>query len=178
MKSIAVFCGANPGNHPAYMQIARETGAFLARQGIRVVYGGASIGMMGAIADGALEQGGEVIGVIPDFMTNREINHKGLTRLVIVSSMNERKLEMARLSDGFIALPGGYGTLDELFEMITLVQIEQASYPIGILNANGFYDYLLAHIQHMEQTGFLRQRKPLFQVSDNLEGLLADMRRV
>ncbi|HQW27679.1 MAG: TIGR00730 family Rossman fold protein [Verrucomicrobiales bacterium] len=143
-SSLCVFCGSQSGTHPAYVASARETGRLLAERGIRLVYGGGSIGMMGAVADACLESGGEVIGVIPAFLMDLELGHPGVTCLEVVPTMLERKLRMAELSDAFITLPGGIGTLDELFEMLTWVRLAVHSKPSGLLNVAGFYDELIA----------------------------------
>lgn len=143
-QSLCVFCGSQPGTRPAYLESARATGRLLAERGIRLVYGGGSVGMMGALADAALEAGGEVIGVIPVFLMERELGHKNVTRLEVVATMLERKKRMAELSDAFLTLPGGIGTLDELFEMLTWIRLAVHSKPSGLLNVAGFYDELIA----------------------------------
>jgi uncharacterized protein (TIGR00730 family) len=176
MKSALVFCGASKGNELVYAQTARELGKLLVKKKIRVVYGGGNVGLMGVIADAALEAGGHVTGVIPFFLREREVCHESLTELVLVDSMHERKLKMAELSDGVIVLPGGYGTLDELFEMLTLAQLGKDQRPIGILNVNGFYDHLLQHIERMHRDLFLKEvHKNLILVSDNPHQLLEKM---
>lgn len=155
MKRIVVFCGSSPGVRPEYAQTAQAFGALLAERGIGVVYGGASVGMMGAVADGALAGGGEVIGVIPRRLLEREIAHAGLTELRTVDSMHERKAMMADLSDAVVALPGGTGTLDELFEMFTWAQLGLHRKPIGLLDIAGYWERLLAFIDHMVDERFL-----------------------
>jgi uncharacterized protein (TIGR00730 family) len=176
MKSILVFCGSNKGTHPIYTKIARQTGALLAERGYRIVYGAGNVGLMGALADAALEKEGYVIGVIPYFLQEKEVCHEGLTELHVVDSMHERKVRMAKLSDGVLVLPGGYGTLDELFEMLTLVQLGKARHPLGLLNVSGYYDHLIAHLYHMQREGFLRdQHRELLLADDNLEDLLKRM---
>lgn len=142
--SLCVFCGSQSGTNPAYLESARATGLALAERGIRLVYGGGSVGMMGAVADACLEAGGEVIGVIPAFLMDLELGHRGVTQLEVVPTMLERKLRMAELSDAFITLPGGIGTLDELFEMLTWVRLAVHTKPSGILNVAGFYDELIS----------------------------------
>ncbi|MEQ1839769.1 MAG: TIGR00730 family Rossman fold protein [Verrucomicrobiales bacterium] len=142
--SLCVFCGSQSGTNPAYLESARATGLALAERGIRLIYGGGSVGMMGAVADACLEAGGEVIGVIPAFLMDLELGHRGVTQLEVVPTMLERKLRMAELSEGFITLPGGIGTLDELFEMLTWVRLAVHTKPSGILNVAGFYDELIS----------------------------------
>lgn len=142
--SLCVFCGSQPGTDPAYLASAHETGRVFAERGIRLVYGGGSVGMMGAVADSCLAAGGEVIGVIPEFLMELELGHRGLTQLEVVPTMLERKLRMAELSEGFVTLPGGIGTLDELFEMLTWVRLAVHSKPSGLLNVAGFYDELIS----------------------------------
>jgi len=142
--SLCVFCGSQSGTNPAYLESARTTGLTLAERGIRLIYGGGSVGMMGAVADACLEAGGEVIGVIPAFLMDLELGHRGVTQLEVVPTMLERKLRMAELSDAFITLPGGIGTLDELFEMLTWVRLAVHTKPSGILNVAGFYDELIS----------------------------------
>lgn len=157
MKRLCVFCGANPGLDPAYRTAAQQLGQMLAQDGIGLVFGGGSVGLMGTVADAALDAGGEVIGVIPQALVDRELAHRRLRDLRIVSSMHERKALMADLSDGFIALPGGVGTLEELFEVWTWRQIGYHDQPIGLLNVGGFYDGLLAFLRHTVSSGFLEQ---------------------
>lgn len=156
MKSITVFCASSPGFSPVYMDLAYLVGKTLAEKGIRLVYGGANVGLMGAVADGALEAGGEVTGVLPDFLRAKEIAHRGLTELIMVETMHERKTKMNELCDGVIALPGGYGTLEELFEMITWAQLGLHQKPIALLNVNGYYDHLVKLLQHMTGEGLLK----------------------
>jgi uncharacterized protein (TIGR00730 family) len=177
MKRIVVFCGSSSGTDAVYEAQAYETGVLLAKSGIGLVYGGARVGLMGAVADGALAHGGEVIGVLPRFLSGKEIGHRGLTDLIIVENMHERKTKMHELSDGVITLPGGFGTMEELFEMVTWGQLGLHAKPVGILNVAGFYDELLRLTQTMVDRGFLKeenQRMLLF--ADTLEELLAKMR--
>lgn len=177
MKSIAVFCASSLGNDPAYAEMAYRLGSTLAENGIRVVYGGAQIGLMGKVADGALNAGGEVIGVLPKFMSSREIAHEQLTELIMVESMQERKLRMHELSDGVITLPGGFGTFEELFEMVTWGQLGLHKKPIGILNFKGYYNHLIAMVQHMANEGLLKQRNAdMLLVHDSVEELLIIMK--
>jgi uncharacterized protein (TIGR00730 family) len=155
MKRIVVFCGSSPGRLPEYTAAAAELGRLLAERGVVVVYGGASIGMMGAVADAALAAGGEVIGVIPKRLLESEIAHAGLTELHVVDTMHERKAMMAELSDAVIVLPGGSGTLDELFEMFTWSQLGLHSKPIGILDVAGYWQPLMAFLDHMVAERFI-----------------------
>ncbi|NRA49047.1 MAG: TIGR00730 family Rossman fold protein [Phaeodactylibacter sp.] len=156
MQSALVFCGANSGNNPIYAETAKATGKMLAEQGVRLVYGAGKVGLMGEVAEGALQAGGEVIGVIPFFLRKAEVCHEGLSHLYVVDSMHERKIKMAQLSDTVIVLPGGYGTLDEVFEMLTLAQLGQGAHPICFLNLNRYFDLLLQQLDQMEQEGFLK----------------------
>ncbi|MDX1501334.1 MAG: TIGR00730 family Rossman fold protein [Thermoanaerobaculia bacterium] len=151
-----VFCGSHDGNDPALIEGARELGAEMARRGIGLVYGGSRLGVMGAVAAGALDGGGEVIGVIPGALARREVAHDGLTELRVVGSMHERKAMMADLSDGFIALPGGMGTLDEFFESLTWAQLGVHPNPCGLLNLGGYWDRLLALLDQLVERGFAR----------------------
>jgi uncharacterized protein (TIGR00730 family) len=176
MKVVSVFCASSPGNDPKYMEEAYELGRFLASKDITLVYGGANVGLMGAVADGAINQGGKVIGVIPDFLKNKEIAHNNLTELHIVDSMHTRKNMMHRLSDGVIALPGGYGTLEELFEILAWAQLGHHSQPIGLLNVNGFYDHLLAFLDKAVTTNLLRRVNYDFLLSsDKIDELYSKM---
>jgi uncharacterized protein (TIGR00730 family) len=156
MKRICVYCGSSTGANPAHREAAVNLGALLAKQGIGLVYGGGNVGLMGVIADAALGAGGEVIGVIPSALMNKELGHLGVTKLHVVGSMHERKQLMADLSDGFIALPGGIGTLEELFETFTWLQLGFHSKPVGLLNRDGFYDYLLVFLRHAAEERFIR----------------------
>ena len=156
MKSLCVYCGSSFGTDPAYEKAARDMGAALAERRITLVYGGGNVGLMGAIADEVLRHGGEVTGVIPQALLDKEVGHLGLTKLHVVANMHERKALMAELSDGFIAMPGGIGTLEELFEVFTWAQLRFHDKPIGILNAAGYYDALLAFVGHMVTQGFVK----------------------
>lgn len=155
MKSVCVYCGANAGATPIYASTATELGRHLADAGLRLVYGGGNTGLMGAVANGVLDAGGEVTGVIPQHLVDWEVAHKGLTTLEVVGSMHERKSRMFDLSDGFIALPGGFGTLEEVFEMLTWRQLNIGQKPIAFLNVNGYYSPLMAMIEHMVAEKFL-----------------------
>jgi uncharacterized protein (TIGR00730 family) len=155
MKRVCVFCGSSIGSRPAYREAAQTMGAALARRNLGLVYGGGKVGLMGAVADAVLAAGGEVIGVIPDFLEAKEVGHRGLTELRVVGSMHERKAMMAALSDGFIALPGGYGTLEEFGEILTWAQLDLHHKPIGLLDVAGYYDPLLRLFDHAVGEGFL-----------------------
>lgn len=154
--NICVFCGSSMGLGSVYADSAKELGKLIAEQGHTLVYGGGNVGLMGIVADAVLENGGKVIGVIPDFLMQREVGHNGLTKLEIVPSMHERKKRMADMSDAFIAMPGGWGTLDETAEILTWKQLELIHQPIGILNTNGFFDALISQMKLMVQEGFLK----------------------
>ena len=156
MRTICVLCGSNPGRRPEYLDVARALAEVLARRRIRVVYGGAAVGMMGVLADAALAAGGEVIGVIPQSLMDAEIAHPGLTELRVTGSMHERKAAMVALSDGFIALPGGLGTLDELAEVATWAQLGLHAKPIGLLDPLGYFDLLLRFLDNAVSERFLR----------------------
>jgi uncharacterized protein (TIGR00730 family) len=153
---ICVFCGSSPGNHPLYGEQAAAFGRLLASRDIGLVYGGAQLGLMGVLANAVLGAGGHVIGVIPQAMVDREIAHRGLPELRVVSSMHERKAQMAELSDAFVALPGGIGTFEELFEVWTWSQLGLHTKPCGVLNVHGFYDGLSGFLDHVLNEGFLR----------------------
>ena len=177
MKSITVFCGASTGTNPQYIEQATAVGKALAEQDITLVYGGADLGLMGAVSNGALNANGRVIGVLPDFLQNREIAHKSLTELIIVDSMHTRKTKMNELSDGVIALPGGFGTIEELFEILTWVQLGLNNKPIGVLNIGGYFDPLITFIQTMVTSGFLRAiDAELLIVRENIDELLIEMK--
>lgn len=158
MKSICVFCGSNPGHRPEYLEVARAAGRSIARRQLTLVYGGGRVGLMGALADAALAAGGRVVGVIPQLLLDREAGHAGLTELHVVTTLSERKSMMAELSDGFLALPGGIGTLDELFEAWTWTQLELHRKPCGLLNQAGYYDALVTFLDYMVAEGFQRPR--------------------
>jgi len=157
MNRIAVYCGSSPGVNPVYIEEAKKLGDIMANKGIELVYGGAQIGLMGAIANQVLTKGGKVYGVIPEFLDKIEITHLGLTELHITKDMPERKLKMFELASGFIALPGGIGTFEELFEIFTWRQLNLHQKPIGILNTNGYYQNLIEQLKHSVQEGFLKQ---------------------
>lgn len=176
MKRIAVYCGSATPADPVYIETARLVGRTLAQKGIGVVYGGGRLGLMGAVADSALEAGGEVIGVIPEALVGSEVAHKGCTELHVVPGMHERKRMFTDLSDGFLTLPGGVGTMDELWEAISWAQLGYHAKPVGLLNAAGFYDQLIAFNAHMISVGFIReQHKGILIADDQLERLLTRM---
>ncbi|GAB4459056.1 MAG: TIGR00730 family Rossman fold protein [Armatimonadaceae bacterium] len=174
LRTICVYCGSNRGENPVYREVATQVGASLAQRGIRIVYGAGHVGLMGVVADAALAAGGEVVGVIPRALADWEVAHTGLTELHLVENMHERKAMMADFSDAFLALPGGFGTLEELFEVLTWSQLRIHSKPCGILNVNGFFDPLFVFLEHMVQEGFLRtQHRELALFHTDLDVLLA-----
>lgn len=176
MHSIVVFCGSSQGKDTHILDAAKELGRTLAQQNMTLVYGAAKIGVMGYVAQSALENDGKVIGVIPEFLKLKEVFHPGLTKLIITDNMHERKLKMHELSDGIITLPGGYGTLEELFEMITWAQLGLHQKPIGILNTSGFYDDLLKMLVKMVDQGFLKKENyDMLLVDKSVDGLLQKM---
>lgn len=156
MKRLAVYCGSATPADPRFLDLARETGDALARRGIGVVYGGGRLGLMGAVAGAALAAGGEVIGVIPEALVSGEVANRDCTELRVVKGMHERKLAFTELADGFLTLPGGVGTMDELWEAVSWAQLGYHAKPVGLLNAFGFFDHLLAFNRHMAETGFVR----------------------
>jgi uncharacterized protein (TIGR00730 family) len=175
---IAIYCGSSGGQNPSHRKAAAELAAFLAQQGIGLVYGGGNVGLMGTIANAALAAGGEVIGVIPQALMDKELGHRGLTELYVVKSMHERKQLMVDKSDGFIALPGGFGTLDELFETLTWLQLGFHEKPVGLLNVNGYFDHLLRFLDHMTEQEFLKpEHRDCLLLSETPADLLAQMRR-
>ncbi|SKA40504.1 hypothetical protein SAMN04488128_105203 [Chitinophaga eiseniae] len=176
MKNIVVFCGSSAGQEPVYMEQAFQLGAALAQRNTGLVYGGAKVGLMGAVADGALQAGGKVTGVLPHFLQQKELAHNGLTDLILVDTMHERKTKMNELADGVIALPGGFGTMEELFEMLTWGQLGLHQKPIGMLNVNGFYDALHQLSQTMTEKGFLSAaNRDMLLYSDRIDDLLIKM---
>lgn len=173
MKRICVYCGSNPGANAAFGAEARALGNELAERGLRLVYGGASVGVMGAVADGVLEAGGHAIGVLPHFFASKEIAHDGLDELIIVNSMHERKARMAELSDGFIALPGGWGTIEEIFEMLTWAQLGHHQKPCGMLNVESYYDELSAFLEKAIENRFVKEEfRPMMMIDDSPTRLL------
>ncbi len=181
MKSLCVFCGANAGNKPVYRAAAENLGRLLAGRGIQLIYGGGNVGLMGAVADACLDAGGTVIGVIPQALMGKEVegrpvDHRTLTRLEVVDSMHTRKARMAELAEGFIAMPGGFGTFEEYCEILTWAQLGFHAKPIGLLNIAGYYDPLLAMFDHAAAEGFLRAQNRAMALSDSdPESLLAAM---
>lgn len=176
MKRIAVYCGSNTGSDEIFMTKAFQLGEALANNNIELVYGGAKVGLMGAVADGALAKEGKVIGVLPHFLAEKELQHKSLSEIILVDTMHERKAKMVHLADGFIALPGGCGTMDELFEVLTWGQLAIHNNPIGLLNVNGYYDSLIDFFNTSIKYGFTKEEyKNLLLVSDNIDCLLQQM---
>lgn len=176
MQSVCIYCGSSTGNRPEYRETAISTGKLLAERGITLVYGGGRVGLMGIVADAALQAGGKVIGVIPNALSSDEIAHSGLTELHVVRNMHERKAQMADLSDAFIALPGGLGTLDELFEIWTWRQLKMHQKPIGLVNVAGFFDPLLEYLNNAVVSGFVKAKhREILQVADHVEDLLSAM---
>ncbi len=155
MNSVCVFCGSSEGSRPSYAETAREMGAQIARSGLTLVYGGGKVGLMGAVADAALEEGGEVVGVIPEALVAKEIAHPSLTKLHVVGSMHERKMLMNDLSDGFVALPGGFGTLEEYFEVLSWAQLGIHAKPCALLDVDGFWEPLASLFDHAVDEGFV-----------------------
>jgi uncharacterized protein (TIGR00730 family) len=173
IRRVCVYCGSNFGNSPRYREAAVALGELFAARQIGLVYGGGCVGLMGALADAALARGGEVIGVIPRFLDEREVGHKGLTELVVVDTMHERKAKMAALADAFVALPGGVGTLEELFEVWTWTQLGSQSKPVGLLDVDGFYLPLVAFADRLVAEGFVRpEDRAILEVADRGEALL------
>jgi uncharacterized protein (TIGR00730 family) len=173
MRAVCVYCGSNLGADPAFAEATRELARLLVARGIRIVYGGAALGLMGLLADTAMEAGGEVVGILPQGLMDREIGHPGLTELHIVSSMHERKAMMAELADAFVALPGGIGTLEELIEVYTWSQLGLHRKPLGVLDVNGYYDALGAFLDHAMRSGFLRpQQRAVMHMEADPERLL------
>jgi uncharacterized protein (TIGR00730 family) len=158
MRSVCVFCGSSSGSNPLYAEAAFGLGKLMAGNKIRLIYGGAKVGLMGTVAEGVLQNGGEVTGVLPVFLSGKEIAHGGLTELILVESMHERKMKMSELADGFIALPGGMGTMEELCEILTWSQLGLHHKPAGVLNVNGYYDFLLQLFENMVKEGFLKEK--------------------
>ena len=177
LARIAVYCGSSNRVEPRFFDVGRLVGRTLAEQSIEVVYGGGSVGLMGAVADAALESGGRVSGVITEKLQNMELAHPGLTELFVTETMAERKIKMASLADGFVALPGGWGTLEELFEVVTLTQLEYHRKPVGLLNAHGYYDHLIAFFDHATEEGFVRPgHRGLIADCPNITDLLEQLR--
>ena len=176
MNHIVVYCGSNLGNKPAYFEAAQAMGKAIAERGSTLVYGGGKIGLMGTVADAALAEGGQVIGVIPTFLREKEVAHLGLSQLIETADMTERKNKMIELADAFIALPGGLGTYEELFEVVSQAQLRLHAKPVGVLNIGGFFDGLLAMMQQTADEGFMQQANmSLLCVADHPAALLQKM---
>ncbi len=177
MKSLCVFCGASPGARPIYREVAEAVGKQIAQEKIRMIYGGGSVGLMGAVADACLAAGGEVTGVITRQLSKLEVGHDRLTAIEVVESMHERKARMAELADGFVALPGGIGTLEEMFEALTWAQLELHAKPCGLLNVDGYYDHLQAFLEHVVQERFLlAEHGKMLLCEPDFDSLLERMR--
>ena len=176
MKRIAVFCGSSLGFNNIYAIEAKKLGDYLAQKNIGLVYGGGKIGLMGTIADAVLEKKGEVIGVIPDLLRHEEVAHTKITRMLVTRKMSKRKVKMSKLVDGYIAMAGGFGTLDEIFEALTLGQLGIEHKPVGILNTNSYFDHTLKQLEVMVNEGFLKQsNRDMIIVSSSIEELLNKM---
>ncbi len=178
LSHVCVFCGASSGNDPSFARDADALGRALARRGMTLVFGGGSVGLMGAVADGAIAQGGRTIGVITELLHDKELGHRGLTSMHVVKTMHERKMTMALHADAFVVLPGGFGTLDEMFEIIAWAQLGIHAKPVGLVNTSGFYDGLLAFLDHAGASGFLRLNHRLHVIAQRdpdrlLDGLIA-----
>jgi len=173
MKKISVFCGSSMGNNSEYRDTAYLLGKRMAKKGIELVYGGTKIGLMGAVADGVLYENGKVTGILPDFFKKREIAHPQINQLILVNTMHERKVKMHELSDAVIALPGGFGTMEEFFEMLTWGQLGLHDKPVGLLNIKGFYDKLDKFIENMVNEGFLnKENKKMLIIENSIDNLL------
>lgn len=176
MKNVLIFCGANKGADEIYEKAAIEMAQALVKNGINIITGGGSVGIMGVIADATLKAGGTITGVIPKFLNDLEVGHDGLTEMIVTETMHERKALMYEKSDGIIALPGGFGTLDELFESLTWAQLDLHRRPIGVLNTNGFYTHLAALLDNMVQEGMLKgKNRGLLMMAEEPEELLKQM---
>ncbi|MUP47007.1 TIGR00730 family Rossman fold protein [Gramella sp. BOM4] len=177
IQNLAVFCASSDGNDEKIYQTAYEIGKKMAENGMRLVYGGSKLGLMGQVAKGVMDHGGKVTGVIPDFLKTKEVVHTNLDRLITTQDMHERKLSMNELSDAFVALPGGFGTFEELFEIVTWAQLGLHRKPIGLLNINGFYDDLVNMLQKMKEKGLLKKDNlDILLISDDFDELLENMR--
>ncbi|MDH3492572.1 MAG: TIGR00730 family Rossman fold protein [Acidobacteriota bacterium] len=173
LNTVCVFCGSNPGTEPEFLEAATETGKFLAENRIGLVFGGGRVGLMGRVADTVMAAGGKVIGVIPRDLAEKEVAHQNLTELHVVESMHKRKALMAKLSDGFVAMPGGFGTFEEICEVITWTQLGFQQKPCGILNTNGYYKNLIALFDNATEKGFIRsEHRRLVLVSDKIDDLI------
>lgn len=174
MKRVCVYCGSSPGRLPGYREAARELAHEMVARGLDLVYGGGSVGVMGAVADAVLERGGAVTGVIPRSLATKELAHDGLTELIVVGSMHERKAKMAELSDAFVALPGGWGTCEEIFEMLTWAQLGFHAKPCGLLNVAGYYDPLFAFLEHAIAERFVKEEYRPMMIMEDDPGRLID----
>jgi uncharacterized protein (TIGR00730 family) len=176
MKSVCVYCGSSDKTKSVYLEAARQLGAIIARRGLQLWYGAGSTGLMGAVADGALQAGGEVVGVIPKFFNTPRLAHGGLSRLEVVDTMHQRKERLALQADGFIALPGGYGTFEEFFEILTWAQVGLHQKPVGLLNVAGYFEPLLAMVEHARLEGFIyAEHRTLFMHASDSDQLLDAM---
>ena len=176
MKRIAVFCGSSIGFNPIYAKSAKKLGIYMAKNNMGLVFGGGKIGMMGVIADAVLENNGEVIGVIPNLLRHEEVAHTKITQMIVTKKMSKRKVKISKLVDGYIALAGGFGTLDEIFEALTLGQLGIEKKPVGILNTNGFYDNILGQLDLMVKEGFLKtDNRQMFLSGSSVEELISKM---
>jgi hypothetical protein len=179
MTNLLLFCGSSTGNDPEIVEMARDLGKFLAENKFRLIYGGGNVGLMGIIANSVMQNGGEVIGIIPEFLMVREVGHVEVTEFYVVKSMHERKALMCDKADLILAIPGGFGTFDELFEMLTWLQLGLHSKPIGLLNYKGFFDLLLKQLDLMVEKGFLRpSNKELILVNESYEALLNTLSKI
>lgn len=177
MKNIAVFCGSSLGSNKNIIKQAKHVGASLVKNNLGLVYGGSKIGLMGTVADEVLGSGGEALGIIPEFLKTKEIVHEGLTELIVTKNMHDRKVMMYERSDGFIIIPGGFGTMDEFFEITTWGQLGLHSKPIGILNSSDYYSFLIMQFDRMVSEGFLtKESLNAVIVSDSIEDLLEEMK--
>lgn len=174
MKRVCVYCGSSPGKSPRYREAARALGHEMVARGLDLVYGGAGIGVMGAVADAVLERGGAVTGVIPYSLSTKEVAHSGLDELIVVGSMHERKAKMADLADAFVALPGGWGTCEEIFEMLTWAQLGFHEKPCGLLNVAGYYDPMFHFLEHAMEQGFVREQYRPMMIMEEDPALLLD----
>jgi uncharacterized protein (TIGR00730 family) len=174
MRAVCVFCGSSPGSDPAYRDAAAALGREVARRGLRLVYGGGNVGLMGILADAALSAGGEVVGVIPQALVDKELAHQGLSELIVVGTMHDRKARMADLADAFVALPGGYGTFEEFCEVLTWTQLGVHAKPCGLLNINGFYDPLLALFDRAVADCFVRTEHRALVLTDTMASGMLD----
>lgn len=177
MTSLSVFCGSSLGSDSSFADAANELGSLMAHSKIRLIYGGAKVGLMGTVADAVLQNGGQVTGVLPHFLRSKEVEHLGLTELILCNSMHERKKKMFELSKGFIAMPGGFGTLEEVVEVLTWRQLQLHNYPIGFLNVNGFYDHLAAFFETMEKNQLLKpQHRDMVIFANSASELMEKMK--